>query len=95
MLEFLGGKATVDQLAFRFGVQPSTIEAWRQEPLAPAEGAPRGTEALGLPGRRAPVTSPRPPTGARRRASVKSAARSPQLRPQVQVRPHAASPRTG
>ena len=33
VLELLSGKATVDQLAFRFGVQPTTIEAWRQEAL--------------------------------------------------------------
>ncbi len=33
VLELLGGKATADQLAFRFGVQPATIEAWRQEAL--------------------------------------------------------------
>ena len=33
VLELLGGKATADQLAFRFGVQPATIEAWHQEAL--------------------------------------------------------------
>ena len=29
VLELLSGKATVDQLAFRFGVHPQTIEGWR------------------------------------------------------------------
>ena len=29
VLELLSGKATVDQLAFRFGVEPETIESWR------------------------------------------------------------------
>jgi len=29
VLELLSGKATVDQLAFRFGVRPETIENWR------------------------------------------------------------------
>ena len=29
VLELLSGKATVDQLAFRFGVRPETIERWR------------------------------------------------------------------
>ena len=29
VLELLSGKATVDQLAFRFGVRPETIEKWR------------------------------------------------------------------
>lgn len=30
VLQLLAGKATVDQLAFRFGVQASTIEKWRE-----------------------------------------------------------------
>jgi transposase-like protein len=30
VLELLAGKASVDQLAFRFGVQASTIERWRE-----------------------------------------------------------------
>ena len=30
VLELLSGKASVDQLAMRFGVQPSTIERWRE-----------------------------------------------------------------
>lgn len=29
VLELLSGKATVDQLAFRFGVRPETVESWR------------------------------------------------------------------
>ena len=29
VLELLSGKATVDQLAFRFGVRPETVEGWR------------------------------------------------------------------
>lgn len=30
VLELLSGKASVDQLARRFGVQPATIEKWRE-----------------------------------------------------------------
>ncbi len=30
VLQLLAGKATVDQLAFRFGVHASTIEKWRE-----------------------------------------------------------------
>jgi transposase-like protein len=41
VLELLGGKATVDQLASRFGVQGSTIEAWRQEALLAIERSMR------------------------------------------------------
>ena len=41
VLELLGGKATADQLAFRFGVQPATIEAWRQEALLAIERSMR------------------------------------------------------
>jgi transposase-like protein len=41
VLELLGGKATADQLAFRFGVQASTIEAWRQEALVAIERSMR------------------------------------------------------
>jgi transposase-like protein len=33
VLELLSGKAGVDQLARRFGVQPSTVERWRQDAL--------------------------------------------------------------
>ena len=41
VLELLGGKASLDQLASRFGVQASTIEAWRQEALIAVERAMR------------------------------------------------------
>ena len=41
VLELLGGKATIDQLASRFGVQASTIEAWRQEALLAIERSMR------------------------------------------------------
>ena len=33
VLELLSGKATVDQLAFRFGVRPETVEGWRDTAL--------------------------------------------------------------
>ncbi len=47
VLELLSGKATIDQLARRFGVLPSTIEGWRADALAGiAEALRRG------PGRR-------------------------------------------
>ncbi len=43
-LELLSGKATVDQLARRFGVLPSTIEGWRADALEGiAEALRRGT----------------------------------------------------
>jgi transposase-like protein len=35
----LMGKASVDQLATRFGVHPSTVEHWREEALAAIEAA--------------------------------------------------------
>lgn len=41
VLELLSGKATVDQLARRFGVLPATIEGWRQEALRGIEEAMR------------------------------------------------------
>jgi transposase-like protein len=34
VLELLAGKASVDQLARRYGVRPETIEGWRDEALA-------------------------------------------------------------
>lgn len=37
VLQLLSGKATVDQLAMRYGVYPSTIESWRYEALAGIE----------------------------------------------------------
>ena len=33
VLELLSGKASTDQLARRFGVQPTTVERWRQDAL--------------------------------------------------------------
>jgi transposase-like protein len=41
VLELLAGTATTDQLAFRFGVQPQTIERWREQALAGIEQALR------------------------------------------------------
>lgn len=35
----LMGKASVDQLAARFGVHPSTVEGWREEALAAIDSA--------------------------------------------------------
>ncbi len=37
VLELLSGKATVDQLAFRFGVQPSTVQRWHEAALEAVE----------------------------------------------------------
>lgn len=37
----LSGKAAVDQLAFRFGVRPETIERWRDVALEDIEQAMR------------------------------------------------------
>lgn len=43
VLELLAGKATVDQLARRFGVLPATIESWREEAVeAMRDGFRRG-----------------------------------------------------
>jgi transposase-like protein len=40
VLELLGGKATVDQVAMRFGVLPrKTVEGWRQDALAGIDAA--------------------------------------------------------
>ena len=41
VLELLAGKASVDQLARRFGVYPATIEKWRQDALEGAATALR------------------------------------------------------
>ncbi len=41
VLELLGGKATVDQVAMRFGVLPQTVEGWREEALAGIDAALR------------------------------------------------------
>lgn len=44
VLELMRGKASVDQLARRFGVQPETIEGWRTEALeGMREAMRRGT----------------------------------------------------
>ncbi len=54
VLELLGGRgATADQLAFRFGVLPATIEAWRQEALVAIaqsmrQGSSKSPELLAL-----------------------------------------------
>ena len=39
VLELLGGKATVDQIAMRFGVLPQTVEGWRDDALAGIDAA--------------------------------------------------------
>ncbi len=39
VLELLGGKATVDQVAMRFGVLPQTVEGWREDALAGIDSA--------------------------------------------------------
>jgi transposase-like protein len=41
VLELLSGKASADQLAFRFGVQAETIERWREQALVGIAGALR------------------------------------------------------
>lgn len=41
VLEILAGKATVDQVAMRFGVQASTVEGWRADAMAGVEAALR------------------------------------------------------
>jgi transposase-like protein len=41
VVQRLSGKATVDQLAFRFGVHASTIEKWRELALEGIEQAMR------------------------------------------------------
>jgi transposase-like protein len=39
VLELLGGKATVDQVAMRFGVLPQRVEGWRDDALAGIDAA--------------------------------------------------------
>ena len=39
VLQLLAGKATVDQLARRFGVKPETVEGWRDLALEAVEDA--------------------------------------------------------
>lgn len=41
VLELLGGKASVDQLAKRYGVLPATVEGWREDALVGIESALR------------------------------------------------------
>jgi transposase-like protein len=41
IVELLSGKATVDQLAFRFGVHPKTVERWREVALEGIEQSMR------------------------------------------------------
>jgi transposase-like protein len=41
VLDLFAGKATVDQLARRFGVQASTVERWREQALGGVEEALR------------------------------------------------------
>ena len=41
VLELMSGKATVDQIARRLGVLPSTVEGWREDALAGIEEALR------------------------------------------------------
>jgi transposase-like protein len=44
VLDLLAGKATVDQIARRLGVQPATVEGWRQDALGGiAEALRRGS----------------------------------------------------
>lgn len=44
VLELLAGKASVDQLATRYGVRPETVEGWRAEALGGIEEALRRGE---------------------------------------------------
>lgn len=41
VLALMSGKASVDQLALKYGVRPSTIEGWREQALAGVEAALR------------------------------------------------------
>ncbi|MEM3422043.1 MAG: transposase [Candidatus Hadarchaeum sp.] len=41
VVELLSGKATVDQVAFRFGVHPKTVEKWREVALEGIEQSMR------------------------------------------------------
>jgi transposase-like protein len=41
VVELLSGKATVDQVAFRFGVHPKTVEKWREAALEGIEQSMR------------------------------------------------------
>lgn len=53
VLELLSGKATVDQLARRFGVRAATVEAWREQALegigeSLRQGTGKSARELGL-----------------------------------------------
>lgn len=41
VLALMSGKASVDQLALRYGVRPATIEGWREQALVGVEAALR------------------------------------------------------
>jgi len=41
VLELMAGKATVDQLARRYGVKPETVEKWREHAMSGVEEALR------------------------------------------------------
>ena len=41
VLALMSGKASVDQLALKYGVRPETIEGWREQALAGVEAALR------------------------------------------------------
>lgn len=41
VLALMSGKASVDQLALKYGVRPATIEGWREQALAGVEAALR------------------------------------------------------
>jgi transposase-like protein len=45
VLQLLSGKASIDQIALRFGVQTSTVERWRELALAGIEQALRTGES--------------------------------------------------
>ena len=44
VLQLLAGKASIDQIALRFGVQAATVERWREQALAGIEQALRTGE---------------------------------------------------
>ncbi len=46
VLQLLGGKASIDQIALRFGVQGETVERWREQALAGIEVALRSGQTI-------------------------------------------------
>jgi transposase-like protein len=50
IVELLSGKATVDQLAFRFGVYPKTVDKWREVALEGIEQSMRQGSRAGRSG---------------------------------------------